>query len=234
MANYHLTAVSRNAKLGPMPASTSSAQTCPDHCPLKRNGCYAEHGPQAMHWRKITEGERGERWANFIDSVRRAVYPTQVWRHNVSGDLVGAGDKIDATALRELTRANGAASGFTYTHYPATSGKHAKHNLQAIAQANADGFAVNLSADNLAMADALAETGMPVVTILPSDYADKREALTPAGRKVAVCPAVTGQARNCAQCGLCAKRGRKVIVGFPAHGAAKRKANAVAQVEAAQ
>ena len=199
-SNYHLTALSRNAKLGPMPASTSGAQTCPDACPLKTNGCYAEHGPQAMHWRKVTAGERGSDWPGFVDNVRRSVYPGQLWRHNVSGDLVGTGDRIDASALVDLTRA----------------------------KANASGFTVNLSADSLAIADALADTGQPVVTILPSDYADKREAVTPAGRRVVVCPAVTGQARSCHDCGLCHRKTRLVIVGFPAHGSAKRKANAVA------
>ena len=229
MTNHHLTAVSRNSKLGPMPASTSTAATCPDACPLKANGCYAEHGRQAMHWRKVTAGERGSDWPGFVDIVRRSVYPGQLWRHNVSGDLVGTGDRIDASALADLTRANGAAHGFTYTHYPATSGEHAAHNLAAIAQANASGFTVNLSADGLEIADALADTGQPVVTILPSDYADKREAVTPAGRRVVVCPAVTGQARSCHDCGLCHRKNRRVIVGFPAHGTAKRKANAVAK-----
>ena len=229
MTNFHLTAVSRNSKLGPIPASTSHHLTCPDHCPLKANGCYAEHGPQAMHWRKVTQGERGQDWTSFVDSVRRSTYPTQVWRHNVSGDLNGSNDRLDADKLDDLTRANGDSHGFTYTHYPVTSGEHADHNLAAIAKANKSGFVVNLSADSLAIADTLADTGQPVVTILPADYADKREAITPAGRKVAVCPAVTGQARNCAECGLCAKRDRKVIVGFPAHGAAKRKASAIAE-----
>ena len=231
--NFHLTAVSRNAKLGPIPASTSSASTCPDACRLKANGCYAEHGPQAMHWRKVTQGQRGQDWAGFVDSVRRSIYPGQLWRHNVSGDLAGAGDKIDAEALVALTRANGSARGFTYTHYPVTSGPNAAHNLAAIAGANGAGFIVNLSADSLAIADALADTGQPVVVVLPADYADKREAVTPAGRAVAVCPAVTGQARHCADCGLCARRDRRVIVGFPAHGAAKRKANAISEGVAA-
>ena len=37
----HLTLKSRNAKVGPIPVSTSSAATCRDMCPLKAKGCYA-------------------------------------------------------------------------------------------------------------------------------------------------------------------------------------------------
>ena len=117
MTNYHLTQISRNSKLGAIPATTSGAQTCPDKCPLKANGCYAEAGHVGMHWRKVTQGERGGNWSQFVDEIRRKVYPTQIWRHNVSGDLAGDGVTIDAPKLAELTKANKSARGFTYTHY---------------------------------------------------------------------------------------------------------------------
>lgn len=42
------------------------------------------------------------------------------------------------------------------------------------------------------------------------------------------CPATYRDDVTCATCGLCASTTRKVIVGFPAHGAAKRAAAAIA------
>jgi hypothetical protein len=46
-----LTLVSRNAKTGPIPVSTTTRETCPDVCPFRKDnegGCYAEGGPIRM------------------------------------------------------------------------------------------------------------------------------------------------------------------------------------------
>ena len=100
-----------------------------------------------------------------------------------------------------------------------------KINANAIAKANRDGFTINLSANNLDHADRLADLGIaPVVTVLPSDGTSTT---TPSGRKVVQCPATSRDDVSCKTCQLC-QRQREVIVGFPAHGAAHRKANAVA------
>jgi len=108
----------------------------------------------------------------------------------------------------------------------------------------AAGFTINLSADNPAQADQLADLKIgPVVTILGRDYArravrhrskgrpdewsetiaewrDRIAALprhTPAGRRIAICPA-TYSAATCASCGACAEP-RGAVIGFPAPGA---------------
>ena len=228
---------SRNAKVGEMPVSTTSSNTCPDACPLKTQGCYAKYGPLGMMWDALSRtapGEAAKRgkqtmqtltWAAFVDAVR-ALPEGTLWRHNQAGDLPGVGDAIDHEALAALVSANARAGarGFTYTHKPMTRG-----NFDAVWRANGKGFTVNLSADNLAEADTLADTGMPVVVVLPHDVTGKRDDIaTPAGRKVAVCPATYRDDVSCATCQLCQRRDRKVIVGFPAHGTAKRKASAVA------
>ena len=113
-----------------------------------------------------------------------------------------------------------------------------------IAAANAAGFTINLSADNPAQADALADLRIaPVVTIVAHDYArravrrrakrrpdewvetiaewrDRIAALprhTPAGRRIAICPATYTDA-TCQSCGACAQP-RDAVIAFPAHGA---------------
>ena len=67
--NFHMTLESRNEKTGPIPVSTTSYDTCPDVCPLKGNGCYADGGPLGMHWRAVSEGKRGTTFDAFLAEV---------------------------------------------------------------------------------------------------------------------------------------------------------------------
>lgn len=212
---------SRNSKTGDIPVTTTSEESCPHACPLKGNGCYAEGGPLAILWRKVTERKAGLAWDAAMAEIA-ALPKGTLWRHNQAGDLPGIGDAIDTAALAQLIKANRGKRGFTYTHKPLTGG-----NDGAIAAANAMGFTVNLSANNLAHADELAASNVgPVVVVLPADQTTAT--VTPEGRRVAICPATISDKVTCATCGLCSKANRKAIVGFPAHGASKRKASAIA------
>ena len=223
----HLTLKSRNKKVGPIPVSTTSADTCPDACPLKSKGCYAASGPMSLHWHKVTAGNAGGNWPAFVDQI--AALPTgQAWRHNQAGDLPGETDTIDTGALASLVRANTGKLGWTYTHKPVD----AKHiaNRRAIANANAGGFVINLSADTLAEADELASLNVgPVVVVLDAQEGTKADTTTPEGRKVITCPATYRSDVTCASCLLCARAKRTTIVGFPAHGTYRKAAAAVAR-----
>ncbi len=227
MHHIQFTRVSRNVKTGPIPVTTTSEETCPESCPLKRNGCYAEAGPLALLWRKVTERKAGLSWEAALAEIGKLPKGT-LWRHNQAGDLPGIGDDIDYAKLVELIKANRGKRGFTYTHKPVTGDSAtAIGNALSVATANENGFAVNLSADNLAEADKLAETRLgPVVVVLPAEQT--RATKTPAGRPVAICPATISDKVNCASCGLCAVIDRKAIIGFPAHGTSKRKASQIA------
>ena len=66
---FHITPKSKNAKVGKMAVTTSTATTCPSACPFRDNGCYAESGPLKLHWLKVTEGKRGDDWSTFIDKI---------------------------------------------------------------------------------------------------------------------------------------------------------------------
>lgn len=131
-----------------------------------------------------------------------------------------------------------------FTHKPVLPDNPTAHrNRCLIAVANAVGFTINLSANNPAEADALADLAIgPVVTILAHDYARravrhraktrpdewaetiaqwrdriaKLPVRTPAGRRIAICPA-TYVAVTCKSCGACAEP-REAVIGFPAHG----------------
>ncbi len=222
--SHHIafTRVSSNAKTGPIPVTTTSEETCPTSCPLKRNGCYADAGPLALFWRKVTEKRAGLAWSDAMGKIA-ALPKGTLWRHNQAGDLPGEGDAISAFHMGELIRANKGKRGFTYTHKPMNSAR----NIEAVRAANQEGFTVNLSADNLAEADKLADMAIgPIVVVLPAERT--RATVTPNGRKVAICPATISDNVTCADCGLCALVNRKAIIGFPAHGASKRKASNVA------
>ena len=246
---FHLTLKSRNVKTGPIPVSTSTAKTCPDACPLKKAGCYADTGPLGLFWRKVTEGKAGQAWYGFLNSV--AALPSgALWRHNQSGDLVPDAtdkEKIDAKSLRALVLANRGKRGFTYTHY---NPWHADNRLQ-IKAANLLGFTVNLSGNNFDHADELAALNSgPVVTVAPLEYERKHKKekgvvtwletittykeriaalglTTKTGRKIVICPATFSDDVSCKSCALCQKQ-RETIVAFPAHGTSKKKANAIA------
>ena len=224
MSTYMITEKSRNAKTGPIMTVTSQSSTCPDACPLKVKGCYAKYGPLGMQWRK--HDATGTKGLNvLVDAIKAQA--GKLWRFNVAGDLPGLGDTIDAQTLAAIVDANEHSRGFTYTHKPVFGySDTARDNREVIAWANRMGFTINLSGNDLANADDLADLEIaPVVTLLPADQ--MTNTVTPKGRKVVVCPAVIRDDVSCFDCGLC-QRQRDAIIGFPAHGAAAKTVSTIA------
>jgi hypothetical protein len=240
----HFIVVSQNAKTGPIPVSIIERASCWPGCALYEKGCYAETGALAMHWRRVSRGLAGGAWSEFCTKVA-ALRPGRLWRYAQAGDLPGYGAQIDGELLHELVAANAGKQVIAFTHKPVLGGDPvAVENRRLIATAIKAGFTINLSADNPAHADALAALGIaPVVTVLARAYArravrhrfkrqrdqwaetiaewrDRTASLprfTPAGTRVAICPATYTDA-TCKSCGACA-RVRDAVVGFPAHGA---------------
>jgi len=248
---YHVTLKSRNVKVGKIPVVTASKATCPDVCPLKNGGgCYAESGPLALHWDQVTSGERGGTLSEVLEPIA-ALPAGAIWRYGQAGDLPGENLQIDRDGLMAIANAAMGKRTILYTHKPPT-----KENLAKLTEAKEAGLHINLSANSPRHADMLAKTGFDVVSILPaefgrttkrvkiggktevewaeslSDYKRRTKPLnhsTPAGRKIAICPA-TYLDTNCAACGLCAKPERNgAVVGFPAHGSGAKRTSATAR-----
>ena len=218
------TATGNMNKFGDGFRSYSESDTCPSTCPLKKSGCYAESGPTSWQWKKVDQGKGTITWSEFLQQVRR-LQSGNIWRHNIAGDLPHTDGNIAPDALRSLTRANKGKRGYTYTHHTLTP-----HNLSEVRQANKDGFTVNLSANGMHQVDQYVDTGLPVVTVLPIDAPKVQK--TAKGRKVVVCPAVTRPDKvTCVTCGICANPDRDYVIGFPAHGVSKKKAQMVALSE---
>jgi len=205
---------SSNQKTGRIPVAIAPKDTCPDVCPLKGNGCYANSGALNVHWQRVTEGTQGLSWGDFLAAVR-ALPAGQLWRYAQAGDLPGAGNTIDAVLLHELVEANRGRRGFTFTHKPLTD-----ENIRLIAFANRNGFTINLSANGARHANRLLAYGIaPVVTLL--EKAAKRWAMfTASGERIVVCPAQS-HGKTCLECQACANPKRQAVIGFIAHGSGR-------------
>jgi hypothetical protein len=235
--------VSQNAKTGPIPVTITEKASCWTGCALYGQGCYAFYGALGHFWSGVSQGTRGGSWDELCAKVA-ALPKRTLWRYAQAGDLPGADDAIDAELLWQLVVANRGKRVIAFTHKPVLSDiATAARNRCIIAAANTVGFTINLSANNPAGADALADLRIgPVVTVLPHEYARRavrhrakgrpdewsetiaewRDRIaplpvrTPAGRRIAICPATYTEA-TCKSCGACAVP-REAVIGFPAHG----------------
>jgi hypothetical protein len=217
---YHFVKKSANSKTGKIPVTYSQRETCPPSCPHYRSDCYAEDFYTRLAWDKVPQ--RGIDLQSFCGQIAK-LPQGQIWRFNVAGDLAGIGESIDTHAMDQIIKANEGKRGFTYTHKTAS-----KSNLNYIKKANAQGFTINLSADDAGHADRLFDTGAgAVVCIVPIDTPAKSK--TPAGRQIIVCPAQTRDDVTCQTCKLCAVPDRAAIIGFRAHGTRAKIADARAR-----
>jgi len=219
----HLTPKSTNVKTGPIPVSTTSRKTCPDVCPFKKAGCYAENYGLNFLWNRVDNGTAGTDWPTFCNAIE-ALPAGTLWRYGQAGDLPNQAGHIDGEALGHLVQANMGKRVIAYTHCEPTLGDNAKY----IKGCNDWGFTVNLSANTLEHADALVDLAIgPVVVVLDSTQTENTT--TPAGRRVVICPATIRDDVTCKTCGLCAIEDRKAVIGFPAHGTGTKKAEAAIQ-----
>ena len=226
------TRISGNSKTGPIPTTLTEKNSCPDVCPLKGSGCYAEIGHTNIHWVRVSNGDAAKySWSNAMAQIQ-ALPKDQLWRHNVSGDLPQSNGLIDYKLVGQLIDANKGKRGFTYTHHDVSDSDNGNWNKAIIAGCNAQGFTVNLSGNSLEHADELKALDIgPVVTICPEGT--EKQFKTPAGNTVVICPATYRDDIQCVNCGLCAVSTRKSIVGFPVHGIAKKKAHKVFMMHSA-
>lgn len=233
MDKYLITLRTENPITGPIMVTTSPRFTCPLTCAFRKGNntetagvCYAEHGAlggfiwtlldRSPAGRHIMNGVRVHDFSELLYAIR-SLPSGSLWRHNIAGDLPSNNrTTIDASSLNALVEANSGRKGFTFTHYDVLTNLA---NRLAIAEANKNGFTINLSGNSLEHADQLADLRIaPVTTILPAETT--ANATTPNGRTVVICPTST-HGVTCADCGLYARASRSTIIGFPASGGLK-------------
>lgn len=218
---FILTAKSSNRKTGPIPVTTTTPDSCPNSCPLKANGCYANIGPLRIVWERSRNALSQSEFFKAIKALPDGI----LMRHNQAGDLLKNKDEtINLSFLKGLVKAAKDKRMFTYTHHDVSK----KKNRDAIKMANENGLTVNLSANNLDQADEYKKLGIgPVVSVVPEDFDEK---YTKQGNRVTICPATKSEYVNCMSCGLCQRAKRKTIIAFPVHGSNKKKAAAATQI----
>lgn len=220
---FHLSTKSDNKKTGSIAVSTSSKATCSPTCPFlpaNGGGCYAQSGPLNLHWLKVTSGERGTTFKEFTTKLK-GLPDGSAFRHNQAGDLPHNKGKISETFIRKMVASVRHLRAYTYTHHSLTLGS----NISLIRYANRNGFRVNVSCETEAQVDQAIAADLPAVVVVKSDET-RTQWRTEAGNIVLVCPAQRSDSKTCADCMLCHHRGKRVAIGFLAHGNGKRKAEA--------
>src|SRR3954447_10170907 len=151
------TKVSQNAKTGPIRVTITEKASCWTGCALYGQGCYAFRGALGHFWSEVSDGTRGGSWDDLCAQVAALTRRT-LWRYAQAGDLPGSDDAIDSELLWQLVRANRGKRVIAFTHKPVLPDTAvAVCNRSVIAAINAAGFTINLSANNAAQADALAD-----------------------------------------------------------------------------
>src|SRR5437763_1733269 len=155
-----LVPVSQNAKTGPIPVTITEKASCWTGCALYEKGCYAFSGALGHFWSGVSAGTRGGSWGALCTNIA-ALPAGTMWRYAQAGDLPGTDEAIDDKLLLQLVVANRGKRVIAFTHKPVLGDTAvAVRNRSVIARANTAGFTINLSANNPAEADALADVGI--------------------------------------------------------------------------
>ena len=220
--NYSFVESSGNRKTGKMPVTSTEQSSCPDSCELKVKGCYAKSGPVLWQWKKLDNAGLDLEQLTY---KLKALPVGTLWRHNVAGDLPSnKRGTIIKSVLMELVKANKRRKlkGFTYTH-----NKLSPANVIMLQNANQNGFTVNVSCDTKeeAVKTFKLHDGLPVVAVLPLDAPNTQFV---DGVQVVACPAEKSDKVTCKTCGICAVHDRDYVIGFRAHGNAKKHVSKLA------
>lgn len=226
---------SANKKTGNIIQSYSSRATCPEKCPLKEGGCYAEGYYTRKIWDRCDNPEDPRYVANY-DQLRLALLeatiqhikssPNVLFRHNVAGDVA-----IEGTSVIDINRVNILAdavkyvntlfpdslNGYTYTHCEIS-----EYAAGIIHEAASKGFLINASCETVS--EVMQAKALGINTVITSINPDETKKALKASCIVGVqCPAQTHADRNCEECRLCA-RDRKATIIFGIHGKTAKKA----------
>lgn len=237
---------SSNPKTGNIIQSYSHRSTCPNRCPLKNNGCYADSYHTSRQWNRCNDEGDKRYIASGHDLTLELTSAVAIhakkdegsilFRHNVAGDIaLPNSDVIDGERLNTIVKACNKVSsilnvhlmGYTYTHCNLSIG-----NTKKVKDAQSKGFVVNFSCETIEEVKEVKITGCnAVVTSVNPNETIK--ALKKEGLKALQCPAQTTDDMNCKKCKLCA-RDRDAVIVFEVHGNGSNKAKKVIMLKTAK
>lgn len=230
--------------------SYSSKSSCPNRCPFKGSGCYAEGIRTVKTWERADD-ESDKRFVSSQDDLTLALLGGVIehikepenellFRHNIAGDLAVRNTNNFNThefldIANAIIRVNAvysgnfgkAVKGFTYTHCELTEeDKYVINSMKGV-------MTVNVSTDSVIEARIAKAKGFNTVLTSVNPKDDIR-LLREIHRLNAVqCLAQTREGITCKGCGLCAKD-REAIVVFSIHGSHKGKARKAIQIHQAK
>ena len=231
---------SSNEKTGNIIQSYSHRSTCPNRCPLKGNGCYADSYHTSRQWDRCDdEGDKRyirngqDLTLDLMSAV--AIHAKRggesiLFRHNVAGDIaLHDSDEIDEERLNSIVESCNKVSsilnnvnlmGYTYTHCNPSIG-----NIKKVRDAQSKGFVVNFSCETIEEVKEVKFAGCNAV-VTSVNPKETIKALKTEGLKSLQCPAQTNKDMSCKKCKLCA-RNREAVVIFAVHGNGSNKAKKV-------
>lgn len=237
---------SSNLKTGSIIQSYSHRSTCPNRCPLKGNGCYADSYHTSRQWDRCNDEGDKRYIANGHDLTLELISAVAIhakkdegsilFRHNVAGDIaMPNSDMIDDERLNTIVESCNKVSsnlnvnlmGYTYTHCSLTM-----QNFKKVKKAQAKGFVVNFSCKTIEEVKKVKLTSCNAVmtSVNPEETI---KALKKEGLKSLQCPAQTIDGMNCKKCKLCA-RNRDAVIIFAVHGNGSNKAKKVIMLKTAK
>lgn len=237
---------SSNPKTGNIIQSYSARSTCPNRCPLKGNGCYADSYHTSRQWDRCNDEEDKRYIRNGQDLTLDLMSAVAIhakrgeksilFRHNVAGDIaLPNSDLIDRERLNTIVESCSKVSsnlninlmGYTYTHCSLTV-----QNFNKVKKAQAKGFVVNFSCETIEEVKKVrfADCNAVLTSVNPDETI---KALKVEGLKSVQCPAQTNEDINCKRCKLCA-RNREAVVIFKVHGNGSNKAKKVIMLKNAK
>jgi len=205
MRKVHWVSESSDRKIGPVIASYSTVDSCPDSCELKSGGCYA----WGLFYLKILSGkiDKGSiKIKNLTDALADRRLSAKIVRHRVAGDIVG---DVDQTLVECQQVESASLINIGYTHawreeeaQPLKKYFRASCNsLKDVTEAHANGWSA-----------ALVVTGnVPKSTIID-------------GKKAINCPARHGvegkKDITCNDCTMCkiSDKTKDIVIMFEVHG----------------
>lgn len=205
MRKVHWVSESSDKKIGPVVASYSTIDSCPDSCELKSGGCYA----WGLFYLKVLSSKI-DKQKIIIKSLASALLDrnplSKIVRHRVAGDTVGdVGGTLEECALVEQS----GLINIGYTHnWRAEESQPLKqyfrascNSLDDVREASAMGWSTTL----------VAAGNVPKSTMLD----DKRAVLCPARHGVEGKKDIT-----CNDCSMCKVSGKTkdLVIMFKIHG----------------
>lgn len=218
-----VTEKSNNAKIGPVSTTYAPTVHCVD-CPMRGDGCYAQHGMVGMHVRKLDAAAR-EAHASPVRTARQEAAGIdglrargQALRIHTSGDCPTTETARIVSAAARRFGARGGGASWSYTHA-----------WRRVARSAWRGVSVLASCETAADVRLARRRGYAPAVVVPTFPSERAWIDGETGTRMIPCPAQTRDV-TCEQCRLCWRAdelyARNAGVAFEAHGSAKRKAAA--------